>query len=98
MAIKLEDVANRANEVKDRAEAWWRDHGNEVLNTAGRAVVSGLLGYGLGSLYLDVTGLRTARHKVDCQKAYLFGLEDGQKMMANALQAARDGSNTQQAK
>lgn len=95
MAIKLENIANRANEVKDRVEAWWQDHGNDVLDTAGQAVLAGVLGYGLGSLYLDITGLRTAQHKVDCHRTYLLGLEDGQHMMANALQAARD-SNTQQ--
>ena len=84
---KLESVKEKIREKGEAAKRWWDCNKWSIAKTAGETVLYGLVGYGIGSLYLDVTGMRKATYGLTEAYGYGEGYKQGLTDAAGALKA-----------
>lgn len=98
MGISIKSVAGNVKQKAEKAGRWVSDHRWDILSAAWWGGKNFLLGYGIGALLCDVTGLTDAANKTrrDAGKAegYLIGYSEGQQDAAKLI-ATANGTATE---
>lgn len=98
MGISVKNVAVNVKQKAQKAGRWVCDHRWDILSTAWWGGKNFLLGYGIGTLLCDVTGLTDAANKIRYESGkadgYLVGYGEGQQDMAKLI-ATANGNATE---
>ena len=84
---KLNSVKEKIREKGEAVKDWWDLNKWSIAKSAGETVLYGLVGYGIGSLYIDITGLRKASYTLTKAHSFSEGYKQGLTDAAGALKA-----------
>ena len=84
---KLNSVKEKIREKGEAVHNWWDRNKWSIAKTAGETILYGLVGYGIGSLYIDVTGMRKATYMLTEAHGFGQGYKQGLTDAAGALKA-----------